>query len=230
MSMMSGMSKPFETGETVASFKEYEAAQKAVSSLIAGEVPAADIAIVGTALRTVEKVTGRLGYAQAAWTGALNGALLGLLFVAMIAIWNPGAPFGSFAGYLLVAVALGMLLRIATYAMVRRRRDFASVTQVSADHYEVTVLSRSYGKARQVLGGVAVARPAQPAATPVAPPVAQEPPRFGVRVDPSAPTAAPAVPPTPVVPQTPVWTPEGDASSAPVSQPEAPKDPDADRA
>jgi len=221
MSMMSGMSKPFETGETVASFKDYESAQKAVSALIAGEVPAAHIAIVGSALRTVEKVTGRLGYAQAAWSGALNGALLGLLFVALIAIWTPGASFGSLAGYLLIAVALGMLLRIATYAMVRRRRDFASVTQVSADHYDVTVLPPSYPKARQVLGGATGVRPAAPAPVEPVAPASQEPPRFGVRIDPAAPTATP--PATPPVPETP---------AAPTAAPgtAAPTDPDTDRA
>ena len=69
-----------EVGETVASFPTYEKAQKAVSSLIAGEVPARDIAIVGSGLRSIERITGRLGYATAARSGALNGLMLGLLF------------------------------------------------------------------------------------------------------------------------------------------------------
>ena len=58
-----------DLGQTVASFPTYEAAQKAVSRLIAGDVPARDIAIVGQGLRSVEKVTGRLGYATAARAG-----------------------------------------------------------------------------------------------------------------------------------------------------------------
>ena len=36
-----------EVGQAVASFPTYEAAQKAVSTLIAAEIPARDIAIVG---------------------------------------------------------------------------------------------------------------------------------------------------------------------------------------
>lgn len=198
MSMMSGMGRQFEVGETVASFKEYDAAQKAVSRLIAAEVPAADIAIVGTALRSVEKVTGRLGYAQAAWSGAVNGVLLGLLFAAMVVIWTPGLPMSVFAGLLLVGIAFGMLFRLIAYALLRRRRDFASVMQVSADHYEVTVLPRSVAKARQALG--ASSAPPAPAA---APPAATEPPRYGVRVEPTAPPAAPAAHPEPHVPSAP---------------------------
>ncbi|MER7797965.1 general stress protein [Microbacterium sp. NPDC096154] len=189
MSMMSGMGRPFEVGETIASFKEYDAAQKAVSRLIAGEVPAADIAIVGTALRSVEKVTGKLGYAQAAWSGAVNGVLLGLLFAAMVVIWTPGLPISAFAGVLLVGIAFGMLFRLIAYAMLRRRRDFASVMQVTADHYEVTVLPRSVAKARQVLGGGGAGVPPNAPAV-SAPRSFDEPPRYGVRVDP----APPAVP------------------------------------
>ena len=42
-----------DLGQTVASFPTYEAAQKAVSTLIAAEIPARDIAIVGQGLRSV---------------------------------------------------------------------------------------------------------------------------------------------------------------------------------
>lgn len=228
MSMMGGMTRPFEVGETVASFKDYDAAQKAVSRLIAAEVPAADIAIVGTALRSVEKVTGRLGYAQAAWSGAVNGVLLGLLFAAMVVIWSPGLPISAFAGVLLVGIAFGMLFRLIAYAMLRRRRDFASVMQVSADHYEVTVLPRSVGKARQSLGAVAPARPAAPA---VPAPSADEPPRYGVRIDPGAPGRTA---PEAHVPPAPGTEPHqaGGSGAAPAPQPgdEAPEGQGADRA
>ncbi|MFL0411933.1 general stress protein [Microbacterium paludicola] len=232
--MVSGLNKPFEVGQTVASFKDYDAAQKAVSKLISSDIPAADIAIVGTALRSVEKVTGRLGYAQAAWSGAVNGVLLGLLFAAMLAIWTPGVPISMFAGYLLVGIALGMLFRLIAYAILRRRRDFASVMQVSADHYEVTVLPRSVAKARQVMGATAAPRPAPEAAV-VAPPVSQEPPRYGVRIDPAAPAQRPTpeshVAPEPHVapapePEPQAWTPEGDASGSRRDDGDAPKDPD----
>lgn len=179
MSMMGGRfpQGPDELGQTVASFPSYERAQKAVSTLIAADVPARDIAIVGQGLRSVEKVTGRLGYAAAARSGAINGLLLGLLFSAVLVIGSPSVPIQAFVGVLFVGIAIGMLLSIVTYSFVRRRRDFASVTQVIADSYEVTVAAASVQRARQVLGPQSAPEPAPRPA-----PERRDPPKYGERV------------------------------------------------
>lgn len=189
-----------EVGEKVASFPTYEKAQKAVSSLITGEVPARDIAIVGSGLRSIERITGRLGYATAARSGALNGLMLGLLFAFIFVLGTPTVQISAFIGVLLVGMALGMLLSLGTYSIVRRRRDFASVMQVTADHYDVCVAAPSLQKARDVLGTPAGARTvvSRPAAD-----VDAAPPQYGERVTtPGAPS--PAVPPRPPVPARPV--------------------------
>ena len=127
-------------------------------ALIAAEIPARDIAIVGQGLRSIERVTGRLGYATAARSGAVNGMLLGLLFSAILVIGSPSVPIQAFVGVLFVGIAIGMLLSIVTYSFVRRRRDFASVMQVVAERYEVTVTSASLSRARQALGQQAAPR------------------------------------------------------------------------
>lgn len=181
-----------EVGQTVASFPTYEAAQKAVSSLIAGDVPARDIAIVGQGLRSVERVTGRLGYASAARSGAINGVLLGLLFSAILVIGSPTVPMQAFVGVLFVGIAIGMLLSIITYSFVRRRRDYASVMQVVADHYEVTVSAAGIHRARQILGPQAAPEPPGAAPAPEVRVDAAEPPRYGERVTPEQ--ASPAAP------------------------------------
>ena len=165
-------------GETVASVHEYEAAQKTVSKLIAADVPARDIAIVGQSVRTIERVTGRLGYAAAARSGAVNGVLIGLLLSAILVIGNPDAPIQLFVGFVFIGVALGMILSLVTYAIVRRRRDFASVTQLAADHYEVTVAPDSLAKARAALGSAPRTQVARPKVD------LDEPPRYGERVAP----------------------------------------------
>ena len=180
MSMMGGA--PKEHGATVAEYGSYETAQKAVSSLIASDVPAQDIAIVGRGLRSVERVTGRLGYATAARSGAINGVLLGLLFAAIFVLGSETAALQVFVGVMLVGIALGMLMSIISYSIIRRRRDYTSVTQVIADHYDVTVLPRSFARAKDLLGPAAVA------ATPTAPPAdLTTPPQYGERIDPAAP-------------------------------------------
>lgn len=210
MSMLNRPVNSTETGEIVASMRDYEAAQKAVSTLIAGEVPARDIAIVGQSIRTVERITGKLGYATAARSGAINGVLIGLFLSAILVIGNPEVPIQLFVGFVLIGVAIGMILSLLTFSIIRRRRDFASVTQFAADHYEVTVLPSSLVKARQVLG---VERPAA-----VRPPVdLDEPPRYGERI-PTGTTTPPVAPvPDPVIPPRPAdpVPPTGDAPTGP---------------
>ncbi|WP_314453197.1 general stress protein [uncultured Microbacterium sp.] len=189
-----------DVGEKIASFPTYEQAQKTVSSLIAGEVPARDIAIVGSGLRSIERITGKLGYATAARSGALNGLMLGLLFAFIFVLGTPTVQISAFVGVLLVGMALGMLLSLGTYSIVRRRRDFASVMQVAADHYDVCVAAGSAHKARGIVGPTGaqrtvVSRPAPDDAAP---------PRYGERVAPG--TEAPAAAPRP-----PVTAPVGEA-------------------
>lgn len=171
------------TGEPVAGYSTYEAAQKAVSALIAADVPAREIAIIGRGLRSVERVTGRLGYATAARTGAVNGVLLGLLFSAVLVIGSPSVPIQAFVGVVFVGIAIGMLTAIVMYSLVRRRRDYASVMQVVAEQYEVTVAAAHVHRARAALGTTA---PKQTVTTD-----ADEPPKYGERL-PAAARDAPA--------------------------------------
>ncbi len=187
-----------EVGEKIASFPTYEKAQQAVSSLIAGEVPARDIAIVGSGLRSIERITGKLGYATAARSGALNGLMLGLLFAFIFVLGTPTVQISAFIGVLLVGMALGMLLSLGTYSIVRRRRDFASVMQVAADHYDVCVAATSVQKARGIVGPSGAPR------TVVSRPAADDsaPPRYGERVTPGS-ADAPSVPPRPPAPSAP---------------------------
>ena len=141
-------------------------------------------------------------------------ALLGIILYKQILaafLSNPGLN-GLIFGVLFVGIAVGMLLSLITYSFVRRRRDYASVVQVSADHYEVTVASRSIHRAREVLGRSTVVDQStvaavaarsvrrKPATEPQRPAQAEpsgygetEPPRYGERV---APTADPAAPQT----------------------------------
>ena len=186
-----------DVGESIASFPSYEAAQKAVSALIAADVPARDIAIVGQGLRSIERVTGRLGYATAARSGAVNGVLLGLIFSFVFVLGLPTVQIGAFLGVMLIGVAFGMLLSLVTYSIVRRRRDFASVMQVAADRYEVCVAANSIQRARQV--GAAAGSAPSPASAPFAPsppppptpdPADDAPPKYGERIPPQGADAA----------------------------------------
>ncbi|BDV31000.1 general stress protein [Microbacterium terricola] len=236
-----------DVGKTIAAFSTYEEAQKLVSELIESEVPAREIAIVGVNLRSIERVTGRLGYATAARSGAINGLLLGLLFAAIFVLGSPSPPIQVFAGVVLIGIALGMLISIIGYAFLRRRRDYASVMQVRADRYEVTARGQAYHLALTALGPraghlgagaaaqpeptqpvapVVPATPAAPGAAPVPRPAAAdpaEPPRYGERRAPATePVPQPAAPPQ--QPAEPAQQPAG-----PAQQPAEPDDDDSGR-
>jgi hypothetical protein len=98
--------------------------------------------------------------------------LIGLFLSAIFVLGNPGHP--AFIGVMFVGIAIGMLLSLITYSIVRRRRDYASVMQVKADRYEVTVLPDSVGKAP----GAGARRHADPR-RPAPSATAAEPPQYG---------------------------------------------------
>jgi hypothetical protein len=220
--MMGGT--PQQHGEKIADYATYQAAQQAVSQLIAADVPARDIAIVGYGLRSVETVTGKLGYAAAARSGAINGILLGLLFSAIFVLGTPNAAIQLFVGVMFVGISIGMLLSIVSYALLRRRRDFTSVTQVLADRYEVTVLPNSLHRAREIVGRVVAPVVASAPAVDLSAPAVDlsAPPQYGERIDPAPdPGGRPA--PGPDAPSSPQPAPGPDAPAVPTEP--SPADP-----
>lgn len=214
-----------DVGQTVASFPTYEAAQKAVSALIAAEIPAREIVIVGIGIRSIERVTGRLGYASAARAGAVNGILLGLVLSAFFVLGSPTVQIQAFLGVMFVGVAVGMLFNLLLYVILRRRRDFASVMQFVADAYEVNVSAGNLARARDVLGPTAAPPPPVVSAAPVD----RQPPRYGQRIG-EVPVEPPAAeePPAPAEPPVPEAPPAPEPPTPPAPEPPAqPEGPDA---
>src|SRR5436190_13166015 len=72
-----------EFPQSLAVYDDYAAAQKAVDFLSDREFPVENCMIVGTELKSVERITGRLTTGKVAAGGALSGAWLGL-FVGLI--------------------------------------------------------------------------------------------------------------------------------------------------
>jgi heat induced stress protein YflT len=98
------------------------------------------VRIVGTGLRSVEQVTGRLTKGRAAAGGALTGAGFGLLIGLLFAILVIG-PFGL--GVVLSSVIFGALwgavIGFVGHWATRGRRDFSSVRGLEAESYAVQV-------------------------------------------------------------------------------------------
>jgi signal transduction histidine kinase len=134
-------------------YDTYEKAQKAVDYLSDHEFPVQNVLIVGTDLKQLERVTGRLTRARVAVGGLVSGAWLGL-FVGMIFALLDTSSAAGFGG-VIVTVAFGsvfgLIWALIGYAITGGNRDFTSVTQVVATQYEVLVEHRFAQKARELL-------------------------------------------------------------------------------
>lgn len=139
--------------ELLATFSTYGAAEQLVDQLSDGGFPVTRSRIVGTDLRSVEIVTGRLTPGRAASAGAASGAWLGLLVGLLLGLFSDSSQwFGTLIGSALIGAvwmaAFGYLAQRATHG----RRDFASVSRLEADHYAVYVDRAHAAQARQLTG------------------------------------------------------------------------------
>ncbi|WP_448005254.1 general stress protein [Agromyces bauzanensis] len=164
-------------GETVASFETYAEAQAAVDALAKAAFPVKELAIVGTGLTSVERITGTLSWGRAAGAGALSGAWFGTFLGLLFFIFAPtGASLGILGAAILIGAGFGMIFSVVSYSMNRRRRDFTSIAQVLATRYSIVAEPEHVARARQVLGTTEVAAAPVRSAAPEAGAVEPTPP------------------------------------------------------
>ena len=161
-------------GVTVASFETYQEAQAAVDKLAKAAFPVKELAIVGTDLTSVERITGTLSWGRAAGAGAISGAWFGTFLGLLFFIFAPsGATLGILGSAVLIGAGFGMIFSVVSYSVNRRRRDFTSNIQVLARHYAIIITDPSHvARARNLLGTAGEAAPVvqAPVARPPAPP------------------------------------------------------------
>lgn len=138
-------------------FDDYTQAQRAVDYLADDGFPVQNVAIVGTELRSVERVTGRLTRGKVAAAGALSGLWLGLFVGIAFALFSKQGQLGFLITTpLLGAVFMLVWSQLGFHAATRGgTRDFASVSQVVATKYEVLVEHHVAERARGLLAAMA---------------------------------------------------------------------------
>jgi hypothetical protein len=126
---------------TIATEPDYPGAERAVDWLADQGFPVEHVAIVGSGLRSVEQVFGRMTTGRAALMGAMQGAWIGLFFALFLGIFftNVGSYLALVLYGLVAGAVWGSLWRGLFQYARRGRRDFASVTETRADRYEVQV-------------------------------------------------------------------------------------------
>jgi hypothetical protein len=139
---------------SVLSSTDYRDAEHAVDWLSDHDFPVDHVSIVGTGMRYVERVSGRVTTGRAALTGTNQGAMIGLfwgLLFSLLFTYDNGSFFGVLVFSVVVGAVLGAAIGALTQYMTGGRRDFASDAQTRADHYEVQVDDGYANEAQRVL-------------------------------------------------------------------------------
>ncbi|GAB48402.1 general stress protein [Mobilicoccus pelagius] len=139
---------------SLAVYDSYEDAQRAVDYLSDHGFAVQNVMIVGTDLKQVERVTGRMSWGKAVGSGALSGMWVGLMVGLLMSMFGGGADTMArvtssvVAGAFFLAVWAGI-----GYAVTQGKRDFTSVSQVVATRYEILVEQATFADADRILRG-----------------------------------------------------------------------------
>ncbi len=141
-----------EYPQSLGVYDKYADAQKAVDYLSDNEFPVQNCLIVGTELRQVERVTGRLTWSRVLMGGAASGAWLGMLIGLLLSIFTDKSSFlATVAVGLGFGVVFGVVSGALGYAATRGQRDFSSVQKVVATKYEVLVEHKHLAAGQELL-------------------------------------------------------------------------------
>ena len=163
MSMASASSSQPPLGldfpQSLAVYDDYAAAQRTVDFLADEKFPVEQCMIVGTDLKRIERITGRLTTGRVAMGGAASGAWFGLFIGLLFGLFTDSSLLAILATTVVVGILFGVISALIGYAATRGRRDFSSVTQVVATRYEVLVEHKSAAQARELLARLPGATP-----------------------------------------------------------------------
>ncbi len=136
---------------SLGTFERYDQAQHAVDYLSDHEFPVQNCMIVGTDLKQVERVTGRLTRGRVAGAGALSGMWMGLFVGLIFSLFNANRGALTILSTVIFGALFGLVWALIGYAATRGQRDFSSVSQVVATRYEVLVEHKFAEQARGML-------------------------------------------------------------------------------
>jgi hypothetical protein len=143
-----------EARRSVRSASTYEDAEHTVDWLSDHDFPVEHVSIVGTGLRYVERVSGRLTTGRAALYGGGEGALTGLFIGALFALLfttDDATVLGVVAVGVVFGAVFGAIFGAFAHLAGGGSRDFASTADTRADHYEVQVDDGYASEAQRVL-------------------------------------------------------------------------------
>jgi hypothetical protein len=148
-----------EFPQSLAVYDDYVAAQKSVDFLADQEFPVDQLMIVGTDLKRIERITGRLTWSKVAVGGILSGLWFGVFVGLIFALFTTSNTWQVLLSTAFFGATFGLVWALIGYAFTRGQRDFSSITQVVATKYEVLVEHKHASQAREMLARLPGALP-----------------------------------------------------------------------
>ena len=144
-------------GQVVGSFDTYVEAQRAVDYLSDQQFPVQHVSIVGSDLKMVENVLGRLTRGRAALAGAASGAWFGLFVGVLLSLFADEGTnaFGLIIAAVIYGAVFGAIFGFVGHALTKGKRDFTSRNKIVASAYEIRCVWAEADRAREVLAGLA---------------------------------------------------------------------------
>lgn len=179
-----------EYPQSVGVYDTYKEAQKVVDFLADSHFPVQNLCIVGTELRSVERVLGRRTWGTVLGQGLQNGLSTGIMVSLLLWFLQPGVNvLQLLAVGLSMGLFIGLVFAVLGHALSRGRRDFNSVSQTVATKYEILAEHKVVQQARELVATMPGARaalfaphvsqPVQPPAGPSVPAQQYPPATYG---------------------------------------------------
>lgn len=143
-------------------FDTYAEAQRAVDYLADKDFPVQDVMIVGTDLKQIERVRGRLTTGKVVLGGLLSGVWIGVFVGLIFTLFEGGEGLAMrMLSTVLIGAVFGAVWAWLGYRSTGGQRDFTSISQVVASRYEVLTEHKHVQAARELLAELDPMRAAQ---------------------------------------------------------------------
>jgi hypothetical protein len=151
-----------EYPQSVGVYATYDEAQHVVDFLADARFPVENLCIVGTDLKSMERVLGRRSWGTVIGAGMQSGLSTALMITLLMWVVMPAANILLLFVYALaIGILIGIVFAVMGYWMSQGKRDFRSVSQTIATKYEVLAEHKVAGQARELIATIPGARAAQ---------------------------------------------------------------------
>ena len=137
----------------LAQFKNYREAVKAVEQLVENGFPPSLISIIGSDLKTVETLKGKLGYGRVALSGAVTGSWIGLFLGLVFGATSSAEQVvvTNLTAGIVIGAGIGMFFNVIRFSLARNKRTFISGQAVVAKKYDVVVPVGQLNEAKKAM-------------------------------------------------------------------------------